>query len=81
MTGSLHPVAAIPDDVPDLARFAGAVAAHVNSGVLAQPADHDQAPRYRFSGGDDHIAADTDAIANATVIGPGHRRQEGEQER
>ena len=44
MTGSLHPAAGIPDDVPDLARFADAVAAQINSGVLAQAADHDQAP-------------------------------------
>jgi len=44
MTGPLHPAAAIPDDVPDLARFAGAVATHINGGVLAQAADHDQAP-------------------------------------
>ena len=44
MTGPLHPVAGIPDDVPDLTRFAGTVAAHINGGVLAQAADHDQAP-------------------------------------
>ena len=44
MTGWLHPAAGIPDDVPDLARFADAVAAHINGGVLAQAADHDQAP-------------------------------------
>ena len=44
MTGSLHPGAGIPDDLPDLARFAGAVAAHINGGVLAQAADDDQAP-------------------------------------
>jgi len=44
MTASLHPPAGIPDGVPDLARFVGAVAAHINGGVLAQAADLDQAP-------------------------------------
>jgi len=33
MTASLHPPAGIPDGVPDLARFVGAVAAHINGGV------------------------------------------------
>jgi L-arabinokinase len=44
VTGGLHPAAGIPDDVPDLARFADAVAARIKDGVLAHAADDDQAP-------------------------------------
>ena len=44
MTGGLHPAAGIPDDLPDLARFADAVAARIKDGVLAHAADDDQAP-------------------------------------
>src|SRR3954466_9265336 len=44
MAGWLPPVGEIPDDVPDLVRFADAVATRAKDGVLAKAADDDQRP-------------------------------------
>src|SRR3954469_99279 len=44
MTGWLPPVGEIPDDVPDLVRFADAVATRAKDGLLAEAADDDQRP-------------------------------------
>jgi len=44
VTGGLRPAAGIPDDLPDLARFADGVAARIKDGLLAHAPDDDQAP-------------------------------------